>query len=136
MVYDVGDGLEIRDRNGPRLIRERGYRVALKSPQQQALDSAFDGIGKSSSLARDRVDAPLRELYMGGLQPESIKENRNYDVAAISAPIFGPHGKPDLALSLSGFRSTITGRKIEQLAAILMQTCSDVMKDSAVIKTD
>lgn len=130
--YDPGDGREEIDRRGLALIRERGYLVALKSPQQQALESAFAGVGRHTALGRDRVDALMAGLYAGGLQPDSIEPGEVYDVVAITAPIFDAYGKSNLALSLSGFRDGMAGAEIERLATLLVDACARVMQENDI----
>jgi DNA-binding IclR family transcriptional regulator len=128
-----GDGTDPeRARSALALMRERGFLVTLKSPAQTEFARALAAKGGSHAKAERNLARALRDLERTLYQPKTIEPKQSYDVDIISGPIFDHTHQATYAMTLNGFGGPMSGEEVCGLAEVLIEACSDVMRDSGV----
>ena len=96
--------------------RTRGYSVALELEARRSLADTLDHLADAPGdpQLRGSVDDLVAELGSSDYQVSSLERGRRYDVSMIAAPVFGPAGDVELALTLVGFEPALPA---EQIAA-------------------
>lgn len=117
-----------RYRAGLVAARRRGYVVGLETDPRATLGRAL------ADLAGDERAAPVRavvESLVDDLGHEEyilvdLDPDATYFVNHLVAPVFGPDGDVELALSLFGFRGRVPGREVARHGRALRAACDRV----------
>jgi len=93
------------------LVRERGWSLALASEELQALEASVANQSVGITEAElDDARAAVLDIGADTHEPaEDIDPAREYQVANLSAPVFGSSGEPVLQLSLYGLPVPVHG---------------------------
>lgn len=114
------------------IVRERGFLVTVKSPAQSEVKRALAARDAAREGADREVARALSVLQRGLYQPETLELEAAYDVDLMTAPIFDHTHQATYSMSLVGFAGPLSGAEVLRLAGVLMEACSDVMRDSDV----
>ncbi len=100
-------------------VRDRGFAVGLQAGSRQRLGKAMaelrhpDTIDRAPPAALRRlVRELLDELGHEGPLLAEIDPATNYLVDDVAAPVFGPDGRVELAITVVGFEEELTGREL------------------------
>lgn len=108
-------------------VVERGWSVATGNHKYDRLERA---IGEQLIETSDR-SGPSVKTVMSELDEDAfdqpLEPEQYYDVRMLSAPVFAPK-KVDLAISVRGFRSRLSGNEIEKIAERLVHTADEISK--------
>lgn len=121
-------------------IRERGWSLVLRSPEQAALENAIVSAEVMTPTAGDQhavYDAAniLRQRVTAVSTDEQLYEpvltmGRSYSVSKLSAPVLsGPSGDVQISIMLSGFSRPLTTEQIHAFADRLVDTCGRIARD-------
>jgi DNA-binding IclR family transcriptional regulator len=105
-----------RYRDALRVVRARGYSVALGGESQQQLVEALRQAGHEPPRTRRSEEYALIELA----------GTSRYRINHIGVPVFGPAGEVSLALFLIGFRGQITADEVPRFAERLRAVADEV----------
>jgi DNA-binding IclR family transcriptional regulator len=108
------------------LLRARGFLVSLHTAEHSVFTSTLAGRGPDDAKEK-RLATLLAALDNGLYQPEQIDPGMNYEVQVISAPIFDTPDQVLYTIGISFPKIPISGRKILEQAAMLMDECSGVV---------
>lgn len=114
------------------MVRERGYLVTIHSPAQTEAWRTLSAKGASRAKAEREVGKALKGLERALYQPRTIETGVVYDVDFITAPIFDHTHQATYSMTLNGFAGPLSGEEVRRYAGLLVEACSDVMRDSGV----
>jgi len=119
-----------RYRDGLAAARERGYAVGLEADPRATLGRALSQLAGDERAARARrvVESLIDDLGHEEYILVGLDAKADYFVNHIVAPVFGPDGQVELALSLFGFRGRLSGRDLAGFGSDLRETCDRVTK--------
>ena len=111
-------------------VRERGYAVGLESDPRATLGKALVHLAEDARASRVRgvVEQLLDELRHQEYILTELDPKATYLLNHIVAPVFGPDGRVELALSLFGFERALPGDQVAAYAERLMQATRAVTK--------
>ncbi|KFG88328.1 Transcriptional regulator [Sphingobium herbicidovorans NBRC 16415] len=114
------------------MVRQRGYAVTRRSPQQGAASLAVLGMAEEP-LADDRQQRAAELIGQMGEDYLMIEAqaDRVHQVDLISAPIFGPDGAVLCTLSLFGFDRPMSLSRIAALGEAVGRHCRAAMENAA-----
>jgi DNA-binding IclR family transcriptional regulator len=110
------------------MVRQRGYAVMLRSPQQVAAGLAVLDMAKEP-LADDRQKRAAELIGEDYLMIEA-QADRLHPVDMISAPVFGPDGAVQCTLSLFGFDRPLSLTRIAALGEAISDYCRAAMTEN------
>ncbi|MFM5907986.1 MAG: helix-turn-helix domain-containing protein [Novosphingobium sp.] len=124
----AGESAAVQRRNLS-LIRERGFQVALRSPDTARLAPEIGDMARGREAPRYRdqmvgIIAGLGEIPM----PDTIDPAGLYDVVLIAAPLFDRAGACAFNLCLTDFPAPLPGREILARAERLLASCLKIMQ--------
>lgn len=124
------DGETERHRLALHHVRERGYAVGLEPDPTATLGQALAHLSGEARPTRVRsvVAQLLEELGQDEYMLTTVEPAHSYRVNHVVAPVFGPEGRVELALSLFGFPGRITGDELADLADQLRAATRTVTK--------
>jgi flavin reductase (DIM6/NTAB) family NADH-FMN oxidoreductase RutF/DNA-binding IclR family transcriptional regulator len=110
-------------------VRERGWSVALASPEQIALEAAVASLTASQRTPED--DRLLRErieklLVAGSYEPEALDPAASYRVRHLSVPLHGTPERPAMSVSLYGLPAALRGEEIPRFVEPLQQAVARI----------
>jgi DNA-binding IclR family transcriptional regulator len=114
------------------MVRERGFLVTIRSPAQTQAWRALSARGASRAKADRDAAKALKELERALYQPKLIEPDATYAVDFITAPLFDHAHQATYSITLNGFSGSLSGDEIHRFASMLIEACSDVMRDSGV----
>lgn len=114
------------------MVRERGYLVTIHSPAQTEAWRTLAAKGASRAKAEREVGKALKGLERALYQPRTIEAGVVYDVDFVTAPIFDHSHQATYSMTLNGFAGPLSGEEVRRYAGLLVEACSDVMRDSGV----
>jgi DNA-binding IclR family transcriptional regulator len=115
------------------MVRDRGFLVTIRSPAQTQAWRALAARGGGSHAKAERNAArALKELERALYQPKLIEPDAAYDVDFITAPLFDHTHQATYSITLNGFAGPLSGDEVRRYAGMLIEACSDVMRDSGV----
>lgn len=103
---------------GVTFVRENGFQFTIRTMREQPEDMSADWL-----FAEQAEDRPI--LLATSLDPQT-----NYQLASVTAPVFGPQDKVAFVLALVGFNGVYSG---EQVAGIGAQLCEAAGRISAFL---
>jgi len=116
------------------LVRERGYQITLREPEDSSFVEMMAAMAKGAQALRykDHAKSYLSTHHPHFRQPETLVPDAFYDVNVLAAPIFSHDRGTHLSLCLAGFPSKLSGAQITTYADHLLRTCLRVMQDNAI----
>lgn len=119
-----------RYRAGLTAARARGYVVGLEADPGATLGRALGQLADDERAARVRhaVEALVDELGHEEYVLVDLDPSATYLVNHVVAPVFGPDGRVELALSFFGFRGRVSGRWVERSGRALRGACDRVTR--------
>ena len=113
-------------------VRERGYAVGLEADPRATLGKALAQLAEDTPTVRRQVRSVVEQLLDELRHDEYIltelDPKATYLVNHIVAPVFGPDGRVELALSLFGFEGPLSAAKVAAYGERLMQATRAVTK--------
>ena len=111
-------------------MRQRGYAVGLEPDPRATLGRALAQLTDDSRARRVRgvVEQLLHELRDEDYILSDLDPAATYLVNHIVAPVFGPDGRVELALSLFGFQGPLRADEVARYGERLMQATRAVTK--------
>jgi DNA-binding IclR family transcriptional regulator len=111
-------------------IAERGFATALRGPVRERIRGQLTRLIEAprDEAALETLDGLWRRASEGELQLLDIEEGTEYDVAYVSAPVFGPNGGVALEMVIRNPPSRISGRDLDRLAERLREACATVTR--------
>jgi DNA-binding IclR family transcriptional regulator len=110
-------------------IRSCGYSISLRTTTTDQLNVLAMEPSLDAARARDALVPSIMAALRGAGEQHlltSVRRDSTYDVLTISAPVFGPDGRPCLSLVVSGFRLGLDGKAIRVTAERLLSHTQDV----------
>lgn len=100
-------------------VRRRGYAVGLEAEARRRLAQAItDGEPKLEEL--------VKELAGGAYLQLDLERAAVYQLSMMSAPVFGPHGEVEFALTLLGFGEPLRSNQLVRCADRLVSATRSV----------
>ncbi|WP_320536082.1 flavin reductase [Pseudarthrobacter sp. IC2-21] len=95
-------------------VRSRGWSVVLRSDEQVRFERAINDLPLKGATREqtDELLAAVQALNLEGYEPTDIRDDEEYRVRYISAPVFGADGDVVLMLSLYQLPNRLSGREI------------------------
>ena len=128
-----GDDADV-ERYHPALlsVRERGYAVGLEADPRATLGKALAQLAEDTRAPGKRVRSVVEQLLEELRHEEYIltdlDSDATYLVNHVVAPVFGPDGRVELALSLFGFGRPLRADEVAAYGERLMQATRAVTK--------
>lgn len=113
------------------LIRQRGFQVALRSPDSSELAALMAEMasGRQAAQYKEQMVRLIGSLDHHLAQPREILPDTRYDVLLIAAPIFDQNGEAAFSLCLGGFPEPLSGAQVATYADRLVRTCVQIMRE-------
>jgi DNA-binding IclR family transcriptional regulator len=113
------------------VVRARGYDIALEAPARRSLEEALAvQAGAPLDELRLSLEDAIAKLGHATYRILSVDPNRSYEVAMITAPVFGPDGDVLVALTIVGLPPKLRGRVALDYAERLRGIALVVTKES------
>lgn len=112
------------------LTRQRGYQIGLRSSRVSSIGSLMAEMasGSHSGDYKDELSRFVNSLDHYEPQPETLRDDEEYDVMMIAAPIFDQHGVAAFNLSFGGFPNRLSGAMVASYGERLTRTCLEIMR--------
>ncbi len=109
-------------------IRARGYEVVLKTRAETELHQSLKRIQNAWNL-KDLEE--ITEKYQRGLCEEYVHLDRidprsQYDVSAITVPVFAYKQMPALCFTAGSLKKTVSGSEVERIAERMLAAAEEV----------
>jgi DNA-binding IclR family transcriptional regulator len=109
-------------------IRRRGYSLAVARDARTQLTRALADGSLAGDNTRQVIADLLQELGQSAYFLDEIRAEDRYNIGHIAAPVFGPSGELQFALTLLGWTEPMPGYEVSAIARDLVRACKDVTR--------
>lgn len=128
---DFGPELQRRLREAVRLVRERGYSIAVAGPEIfEWSQITTDASRQWDTTYWSQVNGIIQRMSPNEIQLANLAEGAGGVIAFITAPVFSPTGEVALELAISGLPPNLSVQEIERYAARLRAATAVVMSET------